>query len=360
MLIECEKFNYQSKFSLMQIEITGKCNMKCEHCRAWKDPQDDIDPKTFSNILDFVIAESHNEMTFILSGGEPFLHNNIFSMINEVNYKFEKEKKVKPRRIVITSNGYFINKKIAQELKEINNGKLCVQISLDYPDEKKHDSFRNTKNAYKKALRAIKLLVENDIFTVVRMTVVPDNIDCMEEMIELCKKNKVSGVSFEAAISVGRSNDEKLLIKAEKKKNFLKKVIELSEKHKDLQILNEEPCKVAIYPDKILEDYEKSDNKEGVFGGCSAGINNINILSNGDVTPCAMLPFKIINVKGKTHKEILNKYTKSEIIKNLVERNVKGACGSCKFKRFCGGCRASAYALTGDYLEEDKTCWLCK
>ncbi len=29
-----------------------------------------------------------------------------------------------------------------------------------------------------------------------------------------------------------------------------------------------------------------------------------------------------------------------------------GKCGACEFLRVCGGCRARAYSLTGDYLAE--------
>jgi radical SAM protein with 4Fe4S-binding SPASM domain len=28
----------------------------------------------------------------------------------------------------------------------------------------------------------------------------------------------------------------------------------------------------------------------------------------------------------------------------------KGRCGACEYRYVCGGCRARAYALTGDYL----------
>ena len=39
------------------------------------------------------------------------------------------------------------------------------------------------------------------------------------------------------------------------------------------------------------------------------------------------------------------------------KHNLKGKCNSCEFIPRCGGCRAIAYAYTGDYLEEDPQCW---
>ena len=37
--------------------------------------------------------------------------------------------------------------------------------------------------------------------------------------------------------------------------------------------------------------------------------------------------------------------------------NLKGKCHGCENLPFCGGCRAIAYATTGDYMEEDPQCW---
>ncbi|MFQ6117742.1 MAG: radical SAM/SPASM domain-containing protein, partial [Candidatus Bipolaricaulia bacterium] len=33
-----------------------------------------------------------------------------------------------------------------------------------------------------------------------------------------------------------------------------------------------------------------------------------------------------------------------------------GKCGKCEFKGVCGGSRARAYAMTGDYLQNDPLC----
>jgi radical SAM protein with 4Fe4S-binding SPASM domain len=49
-------------------------------------------------------------------------------------------------------------------------------------------------------------------------------------------------------------------------------------------------------------------------------------------------------------------WEKSPVFLNLRERNLKGSCGGCSFRRACGGCRARAFALTGDYLESDPLC----
>ena len=37
-------------------------------------------------------------------------------------------------------------------------------------------------------------------------------------------------------------------------------------------------------------------------------------------------------------------------------KDYKGRCGSCEYVTVCGGCRARAYAVKGDYLEEEPFC----
>ena len=34
----------------------------------------------------------------------------------------------------------------------------------------------------------------------------------------------------------------------------------------------------------------------------------------------------------------------------------KGVCGACDYRQVCGGSRARAYAVTGDFLESEPDC----
>ncbi|HEX3033035.1 MAG TPA: radical SAM/SPASM domain-containing protein, partial [Bacillota bacterium] len=36
--------------------------------------------------------------------------------------------------------------------------------------------------------------------------------------------------------------------------------------------------------------------------------------------------------------------------------NMKGKCGVCEYRKVCEGCRARAFAQTGDYLAEEPYC----
>ncbi len=44
------------------------------------------------------------------------------------------------------------------------------------------------------------------------------------------------------------------------------------------------------------------------------------------------------------------------MFRRLREGPLGGKCGACEFREVCGGCRARAYAVTGDVLAADPGC----
>jgi radical SAM protein with 4Fe4S-binding SPASM domain len=50
-------------------------------------------------------------------------------------------------------------------------------------------------------------------------------------------------------------------------------------------------------------------------------------------------------------------YRQSQLFRDLRDsEKLKGRCGACEFRAVCGGSRARAWAVTGDYLAEDPSC----
>jgi radical SAM protein with 4Fe4S-binding SPASM domain len=96
---------------------------------------------------------------------------------------------------------------------------------------------------------------------------------------------------------------------------------------------------------------------ELVFHGCSAGRGFIYIKPNGEVWPCPFIEVSCGNVREESFRTI---WDNSPILKSLRERekNLKGQCGECAYRRLCGGCRGRAWATTGDYLAEDPSCFI--
>ena len=73
--------------------------------------------------------------------------------------------------------------------------------------------------------------------------------------------------------------------------------------------------------------------------------------------PCGYFDLVVGNVREQPLADI---YKNSQILKDMREQTkLNGACGMCRFKTLCGGCRARAYAVTGDYMSTDPNCKFC-
>jgi radical SAM protein with 4Fe4S-binding SPASM domain len=88
--------------------------------------------------------------------------------------------------------------------------------------------------------------------------------------------------------------------------------------------------------------------------GCLAGQLICLITVDGDVLPCSYFPIPAGNIRRQSLKDI---WENSQLFKELRDfKAYKGSCGRCEYVNVCGGCRARAYAVSGDYLAEEPFC----
>jgi MoaA/NifB/PqqE/SkfB family radical SAM enzyme len=157
-------FFYDAPFpEFCTITITDSCFFKCKMCNFWKPEirhvNKEISPKLWawkrflyglSKIVPKKTLEGEimKRFTIIISGGEPLSSPYILELI-----KFSSSLGF---RTVVPSNGFLINKKMAEKLHKA--GLTQVNLSLDSMDENIHDNIRGFKGAYKGVMRAIENL----------------------------------------------------------------------------------------------------------------------------------------------------------------------------------------------------------
>jgi radical SAM protein with 4Fe4S-binding SPASM domain len=88
--------------------------------------------------------------------------------------------------------------------------------------------------------------------------------------------------------------------------------------------------------------------------GCLAGTAVCFISNQGEVYPCGYLPALAGDLKKQRFADI---WENSVVFNQLRDvNNLKGKCGCCEFRNVCMGCRARAFAATGNYLDEEPFC----
>ncbi len=96
------------------------------------------------------------------------------------------------------------------------------------------------------------------------------------------------------------------------------------------------------------------EKRASAMRGVNDGSGFCFVGHTGDVYPSGFLQLKAGNVREQTLTEI---YRYSRLFTDLRDRSLlKGKCGACEYREVCGGSRARAFALTGDYLASDPSC----
>jgi len=88
--------------------------------------------------------------------------------------------------------------------------------------------------------------------------------------------------------------------------------------------------------------------------GCLAGTGVCFISHEGEVFPCGYLPAIAGDLRRQSFADI---WANARVFNELRDtNNLTGKCGCCEFRNVCMGCRARAYAASGDYLAEEPFC----
>ncbi len=349
--VETDKAIYEIIFGQVQIEITGRCNMGCQHCRAAFDLKKDMPLSEIVKIIQFARQYSPNYKEILLSGGEPLLHRQFPEVLRAVRENGGDF-------VTLTTNGSLLDEGHMRLFEELRFQRLILSVSLDSLVPEDHDQFRRFPGAYEKALRAIRLIGGSNIPGVlasVRVTLRPPQIDHMQGFAELAYQAGCQRVSFSSIHPAGRSLEHsEFWMTVGQKRRFLETIYELKKQFPEsFQVSTNDPLKCLV---RGFSDM--GGEGEIVFDGCPAAAVTFNVFANGDMTPCALMNLPIMNVFPLSVKQIAARYRRSRIVKNMLDMNLKGKCGRCDKKYQCGGCRARALGRTGDYLAEDPDCWL--
>ena len=326
---------------LMSICITSECNLRCRHCGN----DSGLLSKsklTFDEVKNIVDQASElSTMKLTITGGEPLLHKDFFSILD---YCYEKIP-----RLGLTSNGFLINEK---NIKKIKNKLDVLKISLDGL-ENFHDDFRGREGSFKRAINAIKKSVEEGIETRVQMTLTRENTSDVKQLIEKLNNLMVKRISIVPIVPTGRATCNMML----KPLEYRRFVLDLIDHIKNINLNSE--IEIRPFFTLINNSTLKKPNIIGNKYHCEALRSSIDILPNGDVIPCSFLNKKIGNVKTERIEDIWNSKEAEEFRSQLDNVKNLSECKDCKFNNLCeGGCVATKLAISG-VVGRDVYCWGC-
>ncbi|KYK33315.1 MAG: radical SAM protein [Theionarchaea archaeon] len=321
-------------------DLTTRCNLLCQHCSNKElSYGEELTTEEVFTVLKTLKDFGIQHISF--SGGEPLLRTDIFDIL----------KKTKELGIAITlaTNSTLVDKKTARALHNI--GVDSIQTSIDGIGST-HDMFRGVQGSFEKAVKGITNLAKSGLTVVVTSTVTSHNYPEIEKIVDLCLEMGVYGYVINDLIPVGRGRE--LVKERLTDEQYVMYSEYFAEKRSALQGELE-----LLWSGVGTFKNKKPDAERLVIQTrCLACFHRFNIAADGTVQPCNLLPLNAGNITTDSLEDI---WTNSPIFVKLRDRDaLKGKCGRCDYRYSCGGCRARAYAVCGDYLAEDPRCQRCE
>ncbi len=344
-----QKYGYKAMANGIPIyvvfDVTSKCNLKCIHCYS-SEQYEELKTNDVYHVLDMLHEAGVGMIDF--GGGEPLLRSDIFDIISYSKHLGFYTS--------ISTNGTLLNDSLVKHLKTLDVDHVC--ISLDGANSETHDYIRNKEGTYEKTIAGIKNCVKANINTQISTVFMNSNIDEFYELFNLLDALEVDGWYIYDFIPAGRGTElQEEMLNPKQREDLFAHLQELAF-----------PSKMSLKPYPYLVTINSTCNKNNIFyrsygqltefiRGCPTARWTCHISSNGDIHPCFLLPHKLGNLKQEAFEDIwFNK--DNLVLKELRDRTLlKGNCGVCKYRDVCGGCRAQAFWITGDYLESDG-CWI--
>jgi AdoMet-dependent heme synthase len=330
-------------------EVTRSCNLNCQHCRAAAErgPYDgELSTIKCFQLLDEVAAFA--SPVIILTGGEPLLRPDIFDI---AGYGTSKG-----LRMVMATNGTLVNPGTAQRM--IRSGIKRVSISLDGKDAQSHNAFRGEKGAFAGALSGIEALRNAGMEFQINTTVTAANLSQIRDILDLAIKLGAAAHHIFLLVPTGRGRE--MAGQAITAEDYEETLDWFHQESLDCPIQLKATCAPHYF--RILHqrrgENQVSKKPRGQFHeatrGCLGGSAFCFISHVGQVQPCGYLEVDCGNVQKQSFRQI---WENSEVFRNLRDLSKYGGkCGRCEFIKVCGGCRARAYAETGDYMAAEPLC----
>lgn len=347
---------------LIQWHLTERCNLRCTHCYQGEASGRELSLEEvregIAEVADlFALWQDRYGVSlspsFNITGGEPFLRNDLSDILAELNRRAYD--------VYVLTNGTLVNRERARMLAD--RGVKGVQVSIEGPDDI-HDSIRGA-GSFDRSADGIEHLLDAGLKVTLNVTLSRLNAGCLKGLIAFASHMGVQRLGFSRLVPSGRGSAliPHMLTPGEVKELYAKLfALDL----RRLEIVTGDPVATQMRALSQTRKNNKNRKKNGsdgtiALGGCAAGVSGLTFLPDGAIVPCRRLPLPIGNLKSDALREV---WAASPVLEALRDKGrYHGKCGSCSRWHACRGCRAIAYAYArsqgrDDFLAEDPQCFM--
>jgi radical SAM protein with 4Fe4S-binding SPASM domain len=333
--------------------VTRACPLACRHCRATAQHVAHPAELTHDEGLAFVadLARGFPGAVLILTGGEPLTRADTLELAAAATRQ--------GLRVALSVDvGWLLTPERCEAIRAA--GVQRVSFSIHFPDAERSDRFASMPGFFEAAREGLRNLRAAGIPFQLHTSVMRGNADALPELYELATELGADGWELFFLVPTGRgaglAGEELEPLEQERVLRWLY----------DLQRSAPFPVKQICAPHfRRVEAQTARERKERrperisqrltvMSRGCLSGNGFCFVSHVGDVCGCGFLPLSVGNVRDHSFSAL---YRDAPLFQAFRDPGrLGGACGACEYRVLCGGCRARAYAATGDPLAEEPDC----
>jgi radical SAM protein with 4Fe4S-binding SPASM domain len=331
-------------------EMTAACNLNCIHCHAsgGRPADNELSTEEGKRLIDQLARVDEFRM-MAFTGGEPMVRRDLYELLAYAQALGFTN--------TMATNATLIDDKAAKKLRQY--GLVIAAVSLDGLDAATHDFVRGHSGSFQAAIDGMRALRRAGILLHINITAMEYNLDQMEALMALVEELDAGILLMYQLVPVGRGQNVRQAALDLGANERLIRFMTVAQR--DARAIMEPVAGPQYWPFLLQRAGIRRGPllwlAETVFHGCSAGRGFVYVKPDGQVWPCPFIEVSCGNVRETPFAEI---WAASPVLRDLRERESRlhGRCGDCGYRRLCGGCRGRAWAMTGDYLSEDPSCFI--
>lgn len=311
-----------------QIYLENRCHLSCRHCYeselSHPTKSDSLALEDYRELFDQLAQLGVLSLTF--TGGEIFLRRDLLDIIDAA----------RTRRFAVTlyTSGTLIDEVKADRLRALQVSD--VHVSVYSHDPGVHDEFTQVPGSHGKSVRALKLLAERGVRTVLKSNVMAFNVDAIDDLMALAR-------SLGAEIQL----DPNVRPRMDGDQSPLRFAVPPEVIHRKLLV---RPEIAPAFRKHRAEDYcsgERSILDEADVM-CGAALSSLSVGADGSIAACGFFP--VAGGRWRRGASLADIWLGSSHF-DEVRRATFGTqshCPSCDLRSGCNPCMAYALVETGD------------
>lgn len=329
------------------LELTHRCNLACRHCYQFPPRDGELDTGAWKDILRQLAQCGCLFISF--TGGEPLLREDLLELISwaaELDFV-----------VTLQSNATLLREEHVRYLAEIPNFRADVSLYGDNPAT--HDGFTGVVGSFASTMRALEMMLQEDIPVLLKVTVGDFNFREMEGIAALAGSMGVKAV-FSSFIFPRNDRDTAptaLRLDDARLREFFRfetayMLDQLGEMlgvegasltHEDL-VRHLSRCAVGPI---------EAESKRRRY--CGGGSTVFAVNPYGEVYPCVAFPLVVGSLR---EEDFASLWKNSPQLENLRAREgiLPTPCRECNLLESCALCMALSYLEGGEnmYFSEER------